>query len=180
MRVLVAASDAYTREALLRVTANDAVATGIEYLPNAVRSLQPDVLVLDAGGETEATRLALERARAAAEAPLPAVLLLSSDSLWLRGPLPVGLLPCLVLARTVERSAIATALSRLSGQALGGFDGGEISWRRDSRELTGPEGRVQLTASEAAIFETVLEANGGVVPAERIALALWEIGRAHV
>ena len=32
---------------------------------------------------------------------------------------------------------------------------------------------MQLTASEAAIFETVLEANGGVVPAERIALALW-------
>ncbi len=173
VRVLVAASDAYTREALVRATASDAVATGIEYLPTAVRSLQPDALVLDAGGETEATRVALERARAAAEAPLPALLLLSPNSLWLRGPLPAGLLPCVVIARTVERNAIAAALSRLSGQPVGGFDGGEVDWRRDSRELTGPRGRVQLTASESAIFEVVLDANGGVVPAERIATALW-------
>lgn len=115
MRVLVAALDAYTREALVRATGGDAVATGIEYLPNAVRSLQPDVLILDAGGDTEATRVALERGRAAAEMQLPAVLLLSANSLWLHGVLPASLLPCVAVARTVERHAIASALARLSG-----------------------------------------------------------------
>lgn len=172
--MLVAAPDAYTREALVRATASDAVSTGIEYLPTAVRSLRPDVLILDAGGDTEATRVALDRARAAAEAPLPAVLLLSANSLWLRGALPAGLLPCAAIARTVERQAIASALSRLSGQPVGGFDDAqELEWRHDLRELIGPTGTVHLTASESAIFEAVFEANGGVVPAERIASALW-------
>ena len=32
---------------------------------------------------------------------------------------------------------------------------------------------MQLTPSESAIFEAVLAANGGVVPAERIASVLW-------
>lgn len=172
--MLIAAADAYTREALVRATGGDAVATGIEYLPNAVRSLQPDVLILDAGGDTEATRVALERGRAAAEMQLPAVLLLSANSLWLRGALPASLLPCVVIARTVERHAIRSALSRLSGQSPGAGEGGEeFQWLRDRRELTGPGGTAHLTASEAAVFEAVLEANGGVVSAERIASALW-------
>lgn len=174
VRVLVAAADAYTREALVRAASVDAVATGIEYLPNAVRSLRPDALILDAGGETEATRVALERGRAAAEMALPALLLLSVNSLWLRGALPAGLLPCVAIARTTERQPITSALSRLSGQPVGGFDDAQdLVWQRERRELTGPGGTVQLTASESTILDAVLDANGGVVPTERIASALW-------
>lgn len=174
MRVLVAAPDAFTREALLRAAGADAVSTGIDYLPNAVRTLRPDALLLDAGGETEATRAALERGRHAAEVQIPAVLLLSPNSLWLRGALPTSLLPCVVVARTVQRPMVAAALARLAGQpGDAGEESSDLTWVRDRRELHGPLGSVSLTASETAIFEAVLEANGGVVSSERLASALW-------
>lgn len=175
VRLLVAAPDAYTREALVRAAGTEAVSTGLEYLPNAVRTLQPEALVLDAGGDTEATRHHLERARGAAESALPALLLLSANSLWLRGAAPASVLPCIVLQRTVQRTPISSGLSRLSGLPPSGIEeaGDAFTWLHEMRELRGPTGTVHLTASESSIFATVLEANGGVVSAERLASALW-------
>jgi hypothetical protein len=173
VKVLVAAPDAYLREKLLRASGSGAVSTGLDYLPHAVRSLQPGALVIDAGGETDLTRRTLARGRDAAECLLPAVLMLSESS---HGPLPVELLPSVRLPRTALRPAVGAALALLGGASLAAPADPEdvgIGWSRERQEVVGPLATVRLTASETAIFRAVFEANGAAIPPERLAWGLW-------
>ncbi|MEI6665160.1 MAG: winged helix-turn-helix domain-containing protein [Chloroflexota bacterium] len=173
MRVLVASSDAEFG-ALLAREVREADVTSVARLTASIRSTQPDVVVLDAG-DAQATRVALERARGAAEREaLPAVLIVSANSLWLRGALPVELLPCEVLARDEASSKLASAVARMAGvEAPDKRDADGVLWVRDRRALAGPRGTVQLTASETLVFDAVYSAHGVVVSPAQIALALW-------
>lgn len=173
MRVLVASTDADFGALIAREVVGSDV-TSIARLTVSMRAAQPDVVVLDAG-DAQATRVALERARGAAEREaLPAVLVVSVNSLWLRGALPVELLPCAVIARDGATSKVADAVSRMAGvEASTVRDVDGVLWVRDRRALSGPLGTVQLTASEALVFDAVYSAHGVVVSLAQIALALW-------
>ena len=118
MRALVIAEDAEVRAALARGLERAGYeASGTSdaaHVTARVRAARPEALVLVAPASTSALRLLLSRARAAAETPLPAVLLLDGGSLWLRTALPEDLAPAAALAMLeADGARIAGALAAL-------------------------------------------------------------------
>lgn len=102
MRVLVVAEDAEVRAArardLERAGHETCAASDAAYVAARVRAERPDALLVVAPGATSAIRQLLSRARSAAEASVPALLLLDGGLVWLRASLPADLAPATVLA----------------------------------------------------------------------------------
>ena len=151
----------------------------------AVLRAEPKALLVELaeGSAAQLVRL-LERARNAAEAPLPAVVLLPEGSVWLRGSLPSGLMPAAAIAASPSGGdGIERVLRELAG---GGAEAGrealcsgELRLDAVRRELTGPAGTAHLTESETRVLAAVVEGGGGVVTAEQVAGALWGPGRSR-
>lgn len=179
MRALVIAEDAEVRAALAR----DLERAGHEvcgtsdaaHVTARVRASRPEALVLVAPGSTSALRLLLSRARATAETPLPAVLLLDGGSLWLRASLPEDLAPAVALAMLEAGGApIAGALATLLAGAPppGGERIGALTFERASHRLVAPDGAVPLTPSETAVLSLLAGAPGAFVSTVELARAL--------
>ena len=182
MRVLVVAEDAQRRERLVRSVeaAGQDVGGSSDGLGvmRAVRDERPEALVVESEEGTTVLRALLERARAAAEAPLPALLLLPESSVWLRGPLPAPLMPARALAsHETSEGALRTALAAIadaSGAAASAVQQlGALRLDRLTRIVSGPNGEVRLTASECGLLMAIVSGGGAVVRAEHIATALW-------
>lgn len=183
MRALIVAGSTERRSVLaglVRQAGHEAAATGTRRLALAVTETRPQALVVDAGGDPERARADVGRARAAAEAMLPVVLLLPSSAAWLHGPLPAELQPAVALAGVDAIAGLAGALGRVLGApaAAGGTRAGvrrlaSLMWLAEARAVAGPSGRATLTASEARIFDLVFARAGAVVPAGTVAQALW-------
>jgi hypothetical protein len=150
----------------------------------AARELLPAGLLLDAPDLAQAQR-ALERARAAMEAALPALLLMLPSTVWLRAPLPAPLHPADVIARGASAAALAAALRRLGlslprglAEPSGGYVAAALGGRSGEQlELAGPAATVRLTAAESRLFDTLLEADAGELGAAQLARAVWTDGR---
>lgn len=92
----------------------------------------------------EATRSLLRRAGEAAERALPAVLMVSDGSAWLRGALPIEFQPCVAVTSTASVEVLSGALAGLterSESALAAPAG------HPPRRLTGVAGRRELHGS---------------------------------
>jgi DNA-binding response OmpR family regulator len=187
MRVLVVAEGARRREALVAAVqaAGQAVAGSSDgrELMDAVRREGPEALVIESSEGDASLRALLERARAAAEAPLPALLLVAGTSSWLRGQLPARALPARVLAaRAASEGTLRRELAEIaSSSGLGSPPVqllGALRFDREERAVRGPRGEARLTASEAALLGVLADGGGAVVRAEQVASALW--GRALV
>ena len=198
MRVLVVAEDPLRREvlALRAVSAAGHEVGGLSDVREAslaVLRAEPKALLVELaeGSAAQLVRL-LERARNAAEAPLPAVVLLPEGSVWLRGSLPSGLMPAAAIEADHRRhaeieNAIAASpsggdgIERVLRELAGGgaeagreaLCSGELRLDAVRRELTGPAGTAHLTESETRVLAAVVEGGGGVVTAEQVAGALW-------
>ncbi len=185
MRVLVVAEDAQRRESLARSVEAAGQDVGGSSdgrdVMQAVRRDRPEALLIDYGEGTAALRMLLERARAAAETPLPALLLLPEHSVWLHGPLPAPLLPARALASIVApegvlRSALAE-IAEIGGAGPPAVQRlGALRLDRQARIVSGPEGEARLTVSECGLLSAIVSGGGAVVRAEQVAEALW--GRA--
>ena len=183
MRVLVVAEDPLRREVLARAVSAAGHEVGglsdVREASLAVLRAEPKALLVELaeGSAAQLVRL-LERARNAAEAPLPAVVLLPEGSVWLRGSLPFGLMPAAAIAVSPSGGdGIERVLRELAG---GGAEAGrealcsgELRLDAVRRELTGPAGTAHLTESETRVLAAVVEGGGGVVTAEQVAGALW-------
>lgn len=139
-----------------------------------VRAMAPRALVVRGPIATGDLRLLLARARSAAEAALPALLLLGDDSPWLRAPLPDDLAPAAALAVDSGPAAIARALEEMDGDrpARGGRIG-EAMIEYASRRLSGPSGEAWLTPSEAAVLAALAREPGAFASTLDLARALW-------
>ena len=147
-------------------------------------SAGPDVLIIDLGEDVAALRRLIDRARHAAERPLPTVLLLPEHSIWMRGALPAELLPAIAIsARDAGAGSLAEALAA-AGAASGGTAveipappprsvASSLSLDRQRRAVEGPEGAAHLTPSEASILSLLVREEGGVVSHRRLAQELW-------
>ena len=139
----------------------------------------PDVLVVDLGGDAAALRRLIDRARSAAEQPLPVLLLLPDGSAWLRGALPRKLLPAVAApARETDSSSLARALAQLdTGEPAAAAPpkarAGSLSFDPSRRDVSGPDGSAHLTPSAAAVLGVLVREQGGVVPHGRLAQELW-------
>ena len=139
----------------------------------------PDVMVVDLGGEAASLRRLIDRARHAAEQPLPVLLLLPDGSAWLRGALPRELLPAVTApSREADSGALARALAQLDtvGSAAAAPPRarvGSLSFDPSRRDVSGPDGSAHLTPSEAAVLGVLVREEGGVVPHGRLAQELW-------
>ena len=185
MRVLVIADDAEVRAACAghldraghEVSATSEAARATE----RVRSTRPEALLVVASGATSALRLLLGRLRDAAEAPLPALLLLDAASLWLRAPLPADLAPAVAIAaRDADAPRITAALAalldgapRVTSTALGGVTFERVRRRLIAGNASGAPAEVGLTPSEAAVLGLLVAQPGAFVAAGDIAHALW-------
>jgi len=141
-----------------------------------VRSTRAEALLVAAPGSTSALRLLLLRAREAAEAPLPAVLLLDGGSVWLRTALPQDLAPATALpAGEAGAARLAGALAAL----VAGDPGpeqvsiGGVAFERAGHRLAGPGGCSSLTPSEAAVLSLFVAAPGAFTSTAELARALW-------
>ena len=152
-----------------------------------MRESRPELLVIE-GASAEAARSLLERARAAAEAPLPAVLVLPGGATWLRGVLPLELQPCVAVSSIAAVEVLSGALAGLTeGMALtptaqtvyaaqnaqAEHRPRSLRWVADRREVRGPGGTARLTRSEGQIFAALLEAGGRAVGPDAINRELW-------
>ena len=183
MQVLVVAEDNARRAALARAlragghdVCGEADAPGVM---QAVRRDHPDALLLEGGGDAMLLREVLERARQAAEAPLPVVLLVPEHSVWQRGLLPADLLPARVLGSLdAEPGRLASALAEIAVGREVASQHSEVRGRhfrldRVQREVEGPRGVALLTPSEVSVLWAIVEGGGGVVLASRVAASLW-------
>ena len=144
--------------------------------------------MLDLGADQAALRRAIDRARHAAEAPLPLLMLLPEHSTWLRDAPPRELLPAITIsAREADATALGRGLERMGARPpLGSGDvgslppaaAGALSFERARREVSGPGGSVRLTASEGTVLGALVAGDGAIVTHEQLAEALW--GRAIV
>ncbi len=185
MRVLVVADDAEVRATLAghldRAGHEVCGASEPAGATERVRSTRPEALVVASSGATSAMRLLLGRLRDAAEAPLPALLLLDAASLWLRAPLPADLAPAVgIAARDADAPRIATALAgvlasapHVTSTALGGVTFERTRRRLIAGDASGASTEVGLTPSEAAVLGLLVAAPGAFVAAGDIAHALW-------
>ena len=194
MRVLIVAHEAARRDALtahVRAAGHEVCTScAPEQLTVEVQRALADGLeavVLDVGADQAALRRAIDRARHAAETPLPVLVLLPEHSTWLRDAPPRELLPAIVIfARGAAAAALAGGFERMGARPpLGrGGDaspappvaGGLLSFERTRREVSGSGGGIRVTASEASILEALLAGDGAIVTHEDLAEALW--GRA--
>lgn len=180
MRVLVIADDTSEQATRLR----DLERAGVEACGAAdaahatarVRATRPEALLIVAPAETSALRLLLSRVRAAAEVPLPALVLLEESSVWLRTALPDDLAPASVLsAREADGARIAAALDALAAGVpqIGTIALGAVTFTRSRHGLAGPGGEAALTPSEAAVLTLLATQPGAFVSAAEFARALW-------
>jgi len=150
--------------------------------PVRVRALRPSMLVLVDPGDIGEACATTERCRRAAEAPLPALLLLTPSSPWLHAALPEALGPARALdaltARTVD---VVQAVRLLVTEEPARLVAGRLVLDPRERRLRGPAGEAILTPSEATLLAALLERSHEVVPAEEIARALWgtPVGDVH-
>ena len=181
MRVLVVAEDAQRRERLARSVEAAGQDVGgrsdAREVMRAVRRERPEALLIESDEGAAVLRALLERAREAAEAPLPALLLLPGHSVWLHGPLPALLLPARALASSdAPEGALRSALAAIAEGSGAGPPAmlrlGALRLDRQGRAVSGPEGEARLTASESALLGAILAGGGAVVRAEQIAEAL--------
>ncbi len=182
MRVLVVADDTRRRDG-----AGDAVqraghelcgSCGIADVTAAVRRASPDLLVVEVSGDGGALRRLVQRAREAAERPVPVLFMLPRSSSWLYGRLPADLLPAAaVSADGVSDSDVELALSQLAvlhaPAPVPHASFGRLAFDSAGGEVRGPAGTVALTPSERVILGALLDAGGEVVRLETLAHALW-------
>jgi DNA-binding response OmpR family regulator len=180
VRVLVIAGDAEDRAgysaALERAGGEVCGACAPPQATAQVRATQPDaLLVVGPGWTTTALRLLLTRAREAAEAALPVVVILDGASVWLRAALPDDLAPAAAVAWPAEAATIQRAFASLAaGQPPSHRGGiGEVTVEYASRRLGGPAGEVWLTPSEAAVLAALHARPEAFVPTVDLARALW-------
>lgn len=151
--------------------------------PLRLRAMRPSMLVLLEPWDGDETRQTLERCRTAAEAALPAILVLWSSP-WLRTPLPLDFSPASVLdASTAKAVDLVRAARLLVGDdvAPDRLVAGVLTLDPAERRLRGPAGDVFLTPSEAILLGALLGHPREVVRAEEVARALWgtPVGDAH-
>lgn len=183
MRTLIVAEEAVRRDALaaeVRRSGHEVCgASDVARITAEVRRAVPgpEVCVIDAGGHGVALRRTIDRMRHAAERPLPVVLMLPQSSAWLHGALPSDLLPAVpVPARGLGAGGLARALAALGGGVAAAAPVTEappLALDGQRREVRGPAGTTRLTPSEVAVLSALMQGGGGVVPAERMAQALW-------
>ena len=182
MRVLVVAEDARRRERLARSVEAAGQDVGgssdARDVMRAVRDERPEALLVESDEGAAVLRALLERARAAAEAPLPALLLLPESSVWLHGPLPAPLLPARALPSSeAPAGALRSALAAIAEGSGAGPPAvlrlGALRLDRQARVVSGPQGEARLTASECALLGAIVAGGGAVVRAEQVAGALW-------
>lgn len=183
MRILVIAEGAGRGALLVALAASNghgAVATAPEQLLAAVAAMRAEVLLIDAVEDPERGRRILERARAAVDVAVPAVLVLADGSAWLHGALPIDMQPAVVLANVELGATLDAALHRARGAPIHVVSAGAavrqlgaLGWLAESREVVGPAGRAVLTASEAKIMEVLAGRPGLVIPTTTVSRALW-------
>lgn len=142
--------------------------------PLRLRTARPSMLVVVEPWNTDEAREAIGRCRAAAESPLPVILVLWSSP-WLHGPLPADLAPAAALDAS---KATAVDLVRAARLLVGGgeavqIEGGGLALDPLERRLRGPGGDVFLTPSEATLMGLILGRPQDVVRVEDVARALW-------
>lgn len=144
-----------------------------------VRLTDPQAVLVETA-ELGTLRRLLERVRPAARQVLPAIAVVPESSVWLRTALPPDLAPLAVLAGGSGLSAaLASTLQGYRRQDGEGepppvvFHGGSLGFTPATRRLAGPQGEAVLTASEATMLVELASREPDVVPAERLALALW-------
>lgn len=191
MRALIVADDSERRDALAgevqRAGHEVAGLSDAEHVTVEMRralSAGPDALIIDLGEDLVALRRLIDRARHAAERPLPAVLLLPEHSTWVHGVLPADLLPAIAIAASDARSGRLAAALAAAGPAPGGAAAeipdspqrpvaSPLSLDRRRREVEGPEGAAHLTPSEASILSLLMREGGSVVSHQELAQELW-------
>ena len=150
----------------------------------AVRELRPEGLAIDVADPAAARRV-LARARAAAEASLPALLFVGGDTAWAHTSLPADLLPAATLDRAATGRVFAAALRALGlaaapgvAEAAAGYSAASTPGGAsdDRRLLAGALGSARLTPSEARLYEVLVEQAGDDVPAALLAHAVWGDG----
>lgn len=190
MRVLVVADDAGRRRSLAAMTSDAghevcaaADAAGAAAAVIRASEAPPQALLAETAAGGMALRRLVTRVRLAAEAELPVVLLLPEASTWLRGGLPLDLLPA-VAARGREAGAVSLRRALAEIGDGGGRAGaaaavevsavsGGLAYDAVARQARGPGGVARLTQSEGAILGALVAEPGAVVGAERVAQALW-------
>ncbi|MEZ4501173.1 MAG: winged helix-turn-helix domain-containing protein [Dehalococcoidia bacterium] len=147
----------------------------------ALRRLHADAVVLLDDGpaplDISAIRALVGRLRGAAESPLPAVLLLEDDSVWLRARPAADLSPITALPSDAPTRSVHDALDRLEG-ADGPLEARSSAvCRLDAvrREVSGPGGAVALTPSELTVAWALATAGGGLVGYDALSRALWDV-----
>ena len=138
---------------------------------------RPDMLMIDVTGDTSTLRGALERARVAVEAQLPALVVLSESSVWLRAPLPLDIAPAITISREgVERGELARTCRSLLEEAspVTAHRVGGLTFEAGGRAISGPGGVASLTPSEASVMALLRERAGEAVPIESFARVLWD------
>lgn len=187
MRALVVADDTRRRDAAGRSVERAGHelcgSCGIVDVTAAVRRTTPDLLVVEIAGGGGVLRRVVQRAREAAERPLPALLMLPRSSSWLYGRLPADLLPAAaVSADDSSAGDVELALAQIAAPGAPApvphASFGRIVFDRAGGKLRGPAGTVALTPSEGVILGALLDAAGEVVRLETLAHALW--GRTFV
>ena len=191
MRALIVADDSERRDALAgEVQRGGYEVAGLSDAEHVTAemwrafSAGPDALIIDLGEDLAALRRLIERARHAAERPLPAVLLLPEHSTWVHGALPADLLPAIAISARDARSGRVAAALAAAGPAPGGAAAeipdspqrpvaSPLSLDRRRREVEGPEGAAHLTPSEASILSLLVREDGGVVSHQELAQELW-------
>jgi len=185
MRILVVAHDpeaARTRGLELRRGGLDVAGSASRLEATAaLRRLRADAVVLLDDGSTsldaDAIRTLVGRLRGAAESPLPVVLLLEDDSVWLRARPAADLSPITALPSDAPTRSVHDALDRLMG-ADGPLEARSSSvCRLDAvrREVSGPGGAVGLTPSELTVAWALATADGAVVGYDALSRALWDV-----
>lgn len=180
VRVLVVADDAEvraTRARDLELGGHEVCGTSDgAHLAARVRAGRPEALLVVAPGSTSELRMLLSRARDAAEAALPALLLFPNDSLWLHAALPNDLAPAVALATSAtDASSIGEALTALLAGAprTRSVRIGEVVFDGARRQLIGPAAGVSLTPSESAVLSLLVARPGEFVAMSVLARALW-------
>lgn len=187
MQVLVVADDTRRRDAatssVQRAGHELCGSCGVADVTAAVRRTSPDLLVVEVSGGGGALRRLVQRAREAAERPIPVLFILPRSSSWLYGRLPADLLPAAaVSADDASGRDVELALARIDVSDAPApappASFGRIAFDRAGGEVRGPAGTVVLTPSEGVILGALLDPAGEVVTLETLAHALW--GRAAV
>lgn len=176
MRLLVVAGECGRARSLVRgllETGHECeLLVGTDQLTEAVRHNCPQALVLESERAVGALPRHLARARAAAEAMLPAVLV-TEEPAWLHVPLPAALQPCTVVAAHEAAQMLPNALAQLLPDALLPRTAASFAFRPETREVVSPAGSGSLTASEASVLKTLLATPSAVVSTQQLAAVLW-------